>query len=72
MFNLFTSVEQKKQYQQGKETELNTELYSERYFLGYIGSEPTRPEDDSYWSGYQLGSREYWTKKLGIKIPAEI
>ena len=70
-----------------KEPELNTDLYSEGYFLGYIGAEPTRPEDSSYWSGYRcstsirlamrgesriaIGHREYWANKLGVEIPSQ-
>lgn len=53
------------------ESELNTDLYSSGYFEGYIGAEPTQPENFSYWSGYQLGSREYWAKKLKVEIPTE-
>lgn len=70
MIYLHTSVEHSwKQQQPEKETELNTDLYSEGYFLGYIGAEPAHPEDDSYWSGYQLGHREYWAKRLEVEIP---
>ena len=58
--------------QTSSEPELNTDLYSEGYFVGYIGAEPTRPEDDSYWSGYQLGCREYWGIELGVEIPSQI
>ena len=91
MINLSTSVEQKNRERQEadvvlSESELNTDLYSEGYFLGYIGAEPTRPEDPSYWSGYRcptgirlatrgesatpIGSREYWANKLGVEIPS--
>ena len=66
MINSYLSVEQVHQ-----ETELNTDLYSVGYFEGYIGCEPSHPEQHSYWSGYQIGSREYWAKKLGVKIPTE-
>ena len=48
---------------------LNTDLYSVGYFEGIIGLEPSVPEQHSYWSGYQIGSREYWAKKLGVEIP---
>ena len=67
MINSYTSVDQDKRQRQ----ELNTDLYSDGYFTGYIGAEPTRPENYSYWAGYQLGSREYWAKKLGVEIPTE-
>jgi len=76
MFDLYTSVEQKNREQQGLEVrdlaaELNTDLYSDGYFEGYIGGKPSYPEQHSYWDGYQLGSREYWAKKLGVEIPTE-
>ena len=77
MINLSTSVEQKNRERQEQnlvspEPELNTDLYSEGYFVGYIGAEPTKPEDDSYWSGYQLGNREYWSIELGVEIPSQV
>ena len=58
MISSSTSVEQKNRERQELdpihfESELNTDLYSEGYFLGYIGAEPTRPEDPSYWAGYR-------------------
>lgn len=53
------------------EVVLNTDLYSEGYFEGYIGAEPSQSEQDSYWAGYQIGSWEYWAKKLGVEIPNE-
>ena len=76
MISSSTSVEQKNRERQELdpihfEPELDTDLYSEGYFLGYIGAEPTRPEDYSYWSGYQLGHREYWATKLGVEIPSQ-
>ncbi len=76
MFNLHLSVEQKKREGQeleakNNESVLNTDLYSAGYFKGYIGAEPSQPEQHSYWSGYQIGCREYWAKKLGVVIPTE-
>jgi hypothetical protein len=76
MFNLHLSVEQSLREQQGKrarevETSLNTDLYSVGYFDGLIGLEPSHPEKHSYWEGYQIGSREFWAKKLGVEIPTE-
>ena len=76
MFNLSLSVEQRKRERQeleAREVEasLNTDLYSAGYFEGYIGCEPSHPEQHSYWSGYQIGCREYWVKKLGVVIPTE-
>ena len=76
MFDLSTNIDQKNRERQELdsidfESELNTDLYSEGYFLGYIGAEPTRPEDSNYWSGYQLGHREYWANKLGVEIPSQ-
>jgi len=77
MNSLYTSVEQKNREQQEfeaihNEASLNTDLYSEGYFEGYIGGEPSHPEHHSYWAGYQIGSREYWAKKLGVVIPTEL
>jgi hypothetical protein len=54
-----------------QESVLDTGRYSEGYFEGYIGCEPRHPEQHSYWSGYQIGCREYWAKKLGVEIPTE-
>lgn len=76
MFNLDLSVEQSSREQQGIEArdiegELNTDSYSVGYFEGYIGAEPSHPEQHSYWAGYQVGCREYWVKKLGVTIPTE-
>ena len=76
MFNLHSSVEQSLREQQGldaiyNEAGLETEVYSAGYFEGYIGLEPSHPEQHSYWSGYQIGCREYWAKKLGVVIPSE-
>lgn len=67
MINSSISVEQKNRERQ----ELNTDLYSDGYFTGYIGCEPTQPENCSYWAGYQLGSREYWAERLGVEIATE-
>ena len=76
MFNLHLSVDQKNREEQEfeinrEETTLNTELYSLGYFEGIIGLEPSQPQEHSYWSGYQIGSREYWAKKLGVEIPTQ-
>lgn len=73
MFNLPVSVEQSNREQQGleardAEASLHTDIYSAEYFEEYIGLEPRHSEKHSYWSGYQIGCREYWTKKLGIEI----
>ena len=64
MFNLHVSVEQSSREQQEfevihNETSLNTDLHSDRYLEGYWGCEPSHPEEQSYWSGHQIGSREY-------------
>jgi len=76
MNSLYTSVEQKNREQQAfeaihNEASLNTDLYSEGYLEGYWGCEPSHLEQQSYWSGYQIGIREYWAKKLGVMIPTE-
>jgi len=59
------------QNQKQEEAGLNTDLYSEGYLEGYWGCEPSHLEQQSYWSGYQIGIREYWAKKLGVLIPTE-
>ena len=76
MINSYISVEQSNLEQQEidrihDEASLNTDSYSDGYFEGYIGAEPSHPEEHSYWSGYQLNSREYWAKKLGVEIPTQ-
>ena len=50
---------------------LDTDLYSVGWFDGLINSEPTQLEKQSYWSGYSLGQREYWAKKLKVEILTE-
>ena len=76
MFNSYLSVDQGNRERQGLEAReieasLNTDWYSEGYFEGYIGAEPSHPEQHSYWSGYQIGYREYWAGKLSVEIPTE-
>jgi hypothetical protein len=76
MINVYTSVEQSRREEQGLEERdieagLNTDIYSTGYFEGYIGCDPSQVESHSYWSGYQIGCREYWAKKLGVEIPTE-
>jgi hypothetical protein len=76
MINVSTSLEQEKRERQelsriNEEYILDTGVYSEGYFEGYIGCEPRHPEQHSYWAGYQIGCREYWAKKLGVEIPTE-
>lgn len=53
------------------EASLNTDLYSGGFFDGLIGCEPSRPEQHSYWEGYQTGYREYWAVKRSTEIPTE-
>ena len=76
MINSYISVDQENRERQGLEAReieasLNTDRYSAGYFEGYIGCEPSHPEQHSYWEGYQIGCREYWAKKLGVEIPSE-
>ncbi len=75
MFNLHSSVDQRKKKKPRTVEKINkglgTDLYSLGFFDGLIGSEPSQPERNSYWSGYQIGNREYWAKKLGVLIPSE-
>lgn len=76
MTYLPVNIKQSNRERQGLEAKnnepsLNTNLYSAGYFEGYIGAEPSQPEQNSYWSGYQIGCREYWAKKLGVEIPTK-
>ena len=76
MINSYLSVDQENRQKQGLEERdieagLNTDSYSVGYFEGFIGAEPSHPEQHSYWSGYQIGCREYWAKKLRVVIPTE-
>lgn len=75
MINVHKILEQSNQETQGqieRKSNLDTDLYSTGYFEGYIGCEPSQPEQHGYWEGYQIGAREYWAKKLGVKIPTEL
>lgn len=45
-----------------------SELHSNGEFDGKIGLEPSHPEEISYWSGYEVGLRQYWCKKLGREL----
>lgn len=76
MFNLHLSVEQEKRERQelearSVEANLEADSYSAGFFDGLIGLEPSEPERYSYWSGYSIGYREYWAKKLEVEIPSE-
>ena len=76
MFNSYVSLDQENRERQGleergREASLNTDLYSDGYLEGYWGCEPTQLQNHSYWSGYQIGCREYWAEKLGVVIPTE-
>lgn len=51
--------------------ESETDLYSDGLFDGVIGLNPSRPEDQNYWQGYELGLRRYWANKLGVSLPDE-
>ncbi len=70
--NITSDRERTVEQQQAKSSEenLDTDLYSGGFFDGLIGSEPLYPEKSSYWSGYQIGYREYWAGKLSVEIPA--
>ncbi|MBE9168661.1 hypothetical protein IQ238_14490 [Pleurocapsales cyanobacterium LEGE 06147] len=73
MFDLYLSVEQQKREQQDldavhEQADLYASLSSEGRFDGICGLPPTQPQDYQYWDGYQVGLREYWTKKLGVEI----
>jgi hypothetical protein len=55
-----SNQERQEQEQTNQEYVLDTDRYSEGYFEGYIGAEPTQPEQHSYWYGYQIGFLERW------------
>lgn len=57
--------------QRQEEASLNTDKHSRGYMEGYIGMQPSHPEDYIYWSGYEVGCREYWAKRLGVEISTE-
>ena len=76
MFNLYHSAEQENRERQELEqiyfqANRETDLYDEGRFDGITGCEPTQLEEQSYWTGYQLGQREYWAKKLNVKLATE-
>jgi hypothetical protein len=76
MINSQLSVEQSDRERQEvdrihNEANLETDSYSAGFFDGIIGEEPSQPERHSYWSGYSIGYREYWAKKLRVEIPTE-
>ena len=76
MINTYISVDEENREKQEldlihEEAGKNTDLESAGWFDGLIGLEPSHPEKHSYWSGYQIGYREYWAKKLKVEIPTE-
>jgi hypothetical protein len=73
MIDYYLSLEQQKREQQDldavhEQADKNASLSSEGRFDGICGLPPTQPQDYQYWDGYQVGLREYWTKKLGVEI----
>ena len=76
MIDLYLSVEQEQRENQeldivNSQANRETDLYDEGRFDGVIGCEPTQLEKQSYWTGYQIGLREYWAKKLNVKLATE-
>ena len=74
--NIALAYEQEKREKQDRdainvEANRNADLHSDGKFDGVCGLEPSLPQEHSYWEGYQLGLREYWSKKLGVEIPTE-
>ena len=71
--NITSDRERTVKQQQAKSSEenLDTDLYSGGFFDGLIGLEPSSPEKFSYWSGYQIGNREYCAAKLSVEIPTQ-
>jgi len=73
MIDYYLSLEQQKREQQDldavhEQADLYASLEAEGRFDGICGLPPTQPQDYQYWDGYQVGLREYWTKKLGVEI----
>ncbi len=71
--NIALAYEQEKREKQELElieeqADLYVSLEAEGRFDGICGLPPTQPQDYQYWDGYQVGLREYWTKKLGVEI----
>ena len=55
--------------QKEQEPDINIDLYSAGWFDGLMGYSPELPHFEDYWSGYQIGYREYCCGLLGVKIP---
>ena len=55
--------------QKEQEPDINIELYSTGFFDGLNGLDAQLPHFNDYWSGYQIGYREYCCGLLGVKIP---
>ena len=51
------------------EPDINIELYSTGFFDGLNGLNAQLPHFKDYWSGYQIGYREYCCGLLGVEIP---
>ena len=49
--------------------DINIDLYSAGWFDGSQGYSPELPHFEDYWSGYQIGYREYCCGLLGVEIP---
>ena len=54
-----------------RQADQNASLYGAGEFDGLIGSQPSSPEDHSYWEGYAAGLRRYYLKQQGKSITPE-
>jgi hypothetical protein len=76
MIDFYLSLDQQNREKQDldaidDQASYQTDLQSGGKFDGICGLEPSKPEEHSYWDGYQLGLREHWAKKLNVEIPTE-
>lgn len=73
MLNIALELEQEQRISNGlaaidEQVNQEKDLYSVGLFDGLIGCEPTSPEEQSYWEGYQIGLRQYWANKKGTEF----
>jgi hypothetical protein len=46
----------------------NIQFYSEGWFDGLLGCQPTLITNLDYWTGYSLGLREYYAQKYNVTL----
>lgn len=75
MINIALYFEQEQRYLDGlsafyEEIDKQTDFHDVGFSDGIINCFPKTIEP-SYWSGYEVGLRQYWAQRLEIKIPTE-